>query len=229
MMKTSSAKGACGLALTGLMMTSVAAWTGCSTGPATPTDGSVGADTTPARDSAAPHDAPLDAPAADLTGDVGAPPSDMTGLVVLPYDGGTVEVTGDSFQCLTGWDQVRLLRIASLTGRLQQALDVANDPMGKAYPVGTIIQLIPNEAMVKREPGFSPGSGDWEFFKLMANTDGTTTIQSRGTTDTMCFNCHAAAAATWDYICEKDHGCDPLPFTDQIYMNLQMNDPRCGH
>jgi hypothetical protein len=37
---------------------------------------------------------------------------------------------------------------------------------GGVYPVGTVIQLIPFEAMVKRHEGWNPATGDWELFML---------------------------------------------------------------
>ena len=36
-----------------------------------------------------------------------------------------------------------------------------------------MLQLIPNEAMVKQQKGFSPGTNDWEFFALDTDKNGT--------------------------------------------------------
>lgn len=44
---------------------------------------------------------------------------------------------------------------------------------GAVYPPGSVIQLIPGEAMVKRSKGFSPATHDWEFFELDVSKDGT--------------------------------------------------------
>ena len=41
-----------------------------------------------------------------------------------------------------------------------------------------------------------------------------------------CFNCHTKADPQWDLVCEQNHGCDPLPFTDQLILALQQGDPR---
>ena len=41
-----------------------------------------------------------------------------------------------------------------------------------------------------------------------------------------CLSCHAQADAQWDFVCEKDHGCDPIPLTDQLIVALQQGDPR---
>jgi methylmalonyl-CoA mutase len=49
------------------------------------------------------------------------------------------------------------------------------------YPPGTVIQLVPQEAMVKRESGFAPEANDWEFFFLNVDAEGTE-IAARGVT-----------------------------------------------
>lgn len=143
-----------------------------------------------------------------------------------------LEAMGEDFECLTDWDKVRRFRITNPLGHLDEALAVANNPEGGVYPVGTIIQLIPTEAMVKRRAGFSEESADWEFFSLRPSPDGTE-ILDRGTTAVTnsfggnCFDCHAKAEAKFDFICEQDHGCDPIPVGEAIINNLQENDPRC--
>src|SRR5439155_1188003 len=59
-----------------------------------------------------------------------------------------------SFTCLQGWTAVRRFRVTNTLGHLDAALAVANAPDGGGrYPVGTILQLIPIEAMVKRRAG----------------------------------------------------------------------------
>ena len=141
-------------------------------------------------------------------------------------------MTPDDFTCILEWDKVRNLRLTNLLGYQAEALAVANSPDGGVYPVGTVIQLVPTEAMVKRKAGTSPTTGDWEFFFLGVSQGGTT-IEARGHADVVngfggnCFDCHAKAAPQWDFICEKDHGCDPLPFTDEQIEQVQNSDPRC--
>ena len=44
---------------------------------------------------------------------------------------------------------------------------------------GTMIQLIPTEAMVKRHKGYSPATGDWEFFQLSLSPSGTVISSTR--------------------------------------------------
>ncbi len=142
------------------------------------------------------------------------------------------EAQPDDFECLTNWTRVRSFYITNKAGRLNEALAVAEDPEGRAYPVGTIIQLVPFEAMVKREAGWSPVSNDWEFFSLDNTSDGTT-ILARGVEGVEnqfgaeCLPCHAKAQPEWDLICEDDHGCDPLNLTDFIIDSFVSNDDRC--
>ena len=136
------------------------------------------------------------------------------------------------FECLTNWEKVRRFRITNPLGRLDEALAVANEPAGGVYPVGTIIQLEPGEAMVKRGAGFSPETNNWEFFSLSASADGTEIVQ-RGTAEVNnmfggnCLDCHAKAQPQFDFVCEQSHGCDPLPIGEEIINTLQETDPRC--
>ncbi len=46
-------------------------------------------------------------------------------------------------------------------------------------PSSSVIQLVPGEAMVKREKGFNPATRDWEFFELDVSKNGTQ-IRKRG-------------------------------------------------
>ena len=95
-----------------------------------------------------------------------------------------------------------------------------------------MLQLIPNEAMVKQQKGFSPGTNDWEFFALDTDKNGTK-IVSQGAEEVNnflglnCFECHKAARAEFDLVCEQDHGCAPLPLTRQMFHAIQHTDLRC--
>ena len=94
--------------------------------------------------------------------------------------------------------KVRGFFVDNRLGHLQQTLAVANAPKGGTYPVGTILQLVPQEAMVKRRKGFDPATKDWEFFFLTTDATGTK-IVTRGSDDVVnrfggnCAACHAAA------------------------------------
>jgi len=146
--------------------------------------------------------------------------------------GADLDMTEADFECILKWDQVDLFRITNKLGNLDGALAAAKAPGTMDYPVGTIIQLIPNEAMVKRKKGFSATSNDWEFFFLDTSATGTKIVK-RGVTDVTnqfngnCLNCHAKAEPKYDFVCEKTHGCDPLPIGDDVILMTQNGDPRC--
>ena len=42
-----------------------------------------------------------------------------------------------------------------------------------------------------------------------------------------CFACHVKAKPEFDFVCEIDHGCDPIPVTRAMFGALQRTDPRC--
>jgi hypothetical protein len=141
-----------------------------------------------------------------------------------------VAQAGD-FRNLHTMTKVRGFYLDNRLGHLDEALAVANSPTGGKYPVGTIIQLVPQEAMVKRQHGFNPATRDWEFFFLSVSETGTT-IEKRGTTDVVnrfggnCASCHQGAAARFDGVCEENHGCAPLPIGPDVFHALQESDPR---
>ncbi|HZR82195.1 MAG TPA: hypothetical protein VFD92_13960 [Candidatus Binatia bacterium] len=136
------------------------------------------------------------------------------------------------FDCLRNWAQVRNMRIANKLGHLDEAVRFAEDlPAGDQFPVGTIVQLFPGEAMVKRGPDFDPDNHNWEYFELAFSAAGTE-IRKRGRDEIInmfggqCFGCHEAAKE-FDFICEEDHGCVKLPVTGEQIAVLQNADPRC--
>jgi hypothetical protein len=129
--------------------------------------------------------------------------------------------------------QVRHFYVDNLLGDVMSTVTAANAPKGAIYPVGSVVQLVPTEAMVKREAGFSPATGDWEFFELSVNDSGTK-IGKRGFAEVNnrfgknCFTCHVPAREPWDFVCETDHGCEPIPIDHKMTGALQRSDPRCG-
>ena len=137
----------------------------------------------------------------------------------------------DDFHNLHTMTQVRGFYLDNRLGHLDEALSVANSPRGGTYPVGTIIQLVPQEAMVKRRKGFDPATNDWEFFFLSVSPTGTV-IEVRGTDKVVnrfggnCASCHSAADPKFDFVCEHDHGCAPLPIGDDVIRIVQSIDPR---
>jgi hypothetical protein len=138
----------------------------------------------------------------------------------------------NDFVRLEDMTTVRGFFVDNRLGHLDEAVTVAENPDGGVYPVGTVIQLVPQEAMVKRAPGFDPASNDWEFFNLEVSEQGTT-IRARGGSEvinrfggTSCADCHKKAEPKWDFVCEQDHGCDPLPIGDDVIAAVQRADPR---
>ena len=109
-------------------------------------------------------------------------PAISCGLTLLLYAGvGGAEdnIDAKSFHCITEMAQVRQFYVDNLLGNLDATLVVANSATGGTYPAGSVIQLIPGEAMVKREQGSNSATHDWEFFQLDVSKDGTK-IQKRG-------------------------------------------------
>jgi hypothetical protein len=120
--------------------------------------------------------------------------------------------------------------------KLRKAVRVAaRDLPGKRYPVGTILQFIAGEAMVKRGGRFNREGNGWEFFRLAISPAGTTIVARGGAevTNTVfpgrpaasCQNCHAPAKQ-FDFICEGHAGVQQLGLPDNIIRLLQV-DPRC--
>lgn len=155
-----------------------------------------------------------------------AGPEDSTTTVVED-----LVMQADDFVNVLDMTPVRGYFIDNRLGHLEEAIAVANDPAGGTYPVGTIIQLVPQEAMVKRAPGFSPATSDWEFFSLAVSPEGTE-IVARGGADVVnqfggsCADCHGAAEARFDLVCEDTHGCAPLPIGEDVIEAVQAADPR---
>jgi hypothetical protein len=144
-----------------------------------------------------------------------------------------MQVDAESFRCIREMTPVRHFYVDNLLGDLQATLAAANAPQGAVYPPGSVVQLVPAEAMVKREPGFNPVTADWEFFELDVSEQGTE-VRTRGFAEVNnrfggnCFACHVPAREPWDFICEEGRGCAPIPIDRQMTGALQRSDPRCG-
>src|SRR5262245_13372705 len=143
-----------------------------------------------------------------------------------------VVVTAADFTNLHDMTPVRGFFISNVSGHLPEALAVADNPNGGTYPVGTIIQLIPGEAMVKHVKGYDPKTDDWEFFRLAGSAKGTT-ITAHGGAEVLnaishssCAGCHSAAKPQFDFVCEKTHGCAPLGISDDVIKAIQNSDMR---
>lgn len=144
-----------------------------------------------------------------------------------------IEITEASFGCIRDLKAVRGFYVGNLLGNIDATVAAASAANGATYPPGSIVQLVPGEAMVKHHPGYNAATKDWEFFELDALPTGTK-IRVRGATDVVnqfggnCLSCHAQAEAKWDMICEQTHGCAPIPVTPVMARAIQNTDPRCG-
>jgi hypothetical protein len=140
--------------------------------------------------------------------------------------------TAADFGCLQDWAPVGHTRYASLNGSLDAALAVARGEQPGPFPAGTLVQLMPTEAMVKLAPGASPETDDWEYLKLKLDRKGVVTITERGGAEVKnvagsCHGCHQTASQ-WDHVCAEDHGCKPLPgFIVKGALKAVDKDPRC--
>ncbi len=141
-------------------------------------------------------------------------------------------ITENSFRCVTQMTHVRHYYVDNLAGNLAGTVHAAESTTGEPYPVGSVLQLVPTEVMVKREKGFNAATHDWEFFELDVSADGTK-IRTRGFAEVVnrfggnCFACHIKAQPQWDLICDNSHGCDPIPLTRAMTGALARTDPRC--
>jgi hypothetical protein len=149
-------------------------------------------------------------------------------------DSHSAPITEKSFKCMTDMTHVRHFYVDNLNGNLKETVRVAQSTVGEPYPVGSVLQLVPTEVMVKREKGFNVATKDWEFFELDVSKAGST-IRTRGFVDVSnrfggnCFSCHVKARPEFDLVCDVTHGCDPIPITRAMSGALQRTDPRCEH
>ena len=143
-----------------------------------------------------------------------------------------VTVSENSFSCIRNWTKVRNTYIKHADPeKLKEAVRIfKNSIPDKEYPVGTFLQLLPDEAMVKHPRQKFPETNGWEFFHLDLSAQGTK-IRTRGDNvvnfqGVTCFSCHQPALKH-DFVCEKGHGCAPVPLDDHKIAELQAADPRC--
>lgn len=140
-------------------------------------------------------------------------------------------MTAEDFRCITDYEAVRGFFIGNELGRLDEAIAAAEADFAVDVPPGTVIQLIPQEAMVKGLPGSSPETDDWEFFILNPTADGTV-ITDRGFTDISnvagtCWGCHVGASDR-DGVCEQTGLCADAALPRNIVDTLVASDARCG-
>lgn len=143
-----------------------------------------------------------------------------------------VKVDDGSFKCMQDMVSVKHFYVDNLSGRLDETVAVAEAGQGD-YPEGSVVQLVPNEVMIKQQKGFSPITRDWEFFWIDVDKNGSK-IFRRGFAEVNnrfemnCFACHVKAHAENDFTCGAEGGgCDPIPLTREMFGALQRTDPRC--
>src|SRR5438876_12189879 len=143
-----------------------------------------------------------------------------------------VTVSEKSFSCISEGTKIRNTYIKHADPeKLKEAVRIfKNSVPDREYPVGTFLQLLPGEVMVKHSRQKFPDTNGWEFFALDVSAQGTK-IRTRGDKTTNfqgvpCMSCHQPAAK-FDFVCEKGHGCAPVPLDDQKIAELQGEDPRC--
>jgi len=79
-----------------------------------------------------------------------------------------------TFKCITQMTSVKHFFVDNLAGNLAGTVEIAKAGKGQ-FPEGTVLQLIPNEVMVKQQKGFSPKTNDYGGYvnraqKLIATT-----------------------------------------------------------
>ena len=144
-----------------------------------------------------------------------------------------VTVSEKSFTCIRDGHKIRNTYIRnSDSEKLKEAMRIfQNSVPDTEYPVGTFLQLVPFEVMVKHPREKFPKTNGWEFFALDLSEQGTK-IRDRGdkvvnlSLGLPCLSCHQPAVK-FDFVCEKGHGCAPLPFDDHKIAEIQGTDPRC--
>jgi hypothetical protein len=83
-----------------------------------------------------------------------------------------VTVSEASFKCLHEMKQVGTMYVDNLLGNLDSTLAIAKAANGGTFPPGSVVQLLPGEAMVKLEKGANPATNDWKFFVLDLSAEG---------------------------------------------------------
>lgn len=146
-------------------------------------------------------------------------------------EGEPLKVDDSSFKCITDMKPVRHFYVDNMLGNVAETVAVAEKGSGD-YPVGSVLQLVPNEVMIKHPKGSSPATRDWEFFFIDVSEQGAK-IYKRGFAEVSnrfggnCFACHVKAKPEFDFVCEQGQGCDAVPFTRPMFGALQRTDPRC--
>lgn len=186
----------------------------------------------------------------DSTPDVGADTASEDGSAGIDDTGSVEDATADAstalpplpeawspeetdFDCLTRGRAVRGFWLTNPLGPEyeDEAVRIAEAGMMEALPPGTMIQLVPQEAMVKLLPGTDPETGDWEYFNLEVSSNGTRIVERGGAEVSngagSCLGCHAGAIER-DYVCEQTGLCAAAAIPRNIIDALVAGDERCN-
>lgn len=149
-----------------------------------------------------------------------------------PVSAAEAEITEKSFSCMhDGGTKVKNTYIRhSDPAKLKEAVRIFETGAAEEYPVGTTLQLVPFEVMVKHEKAKFPNSNGWEFFLLEVSATGSKILQRGDSAANQlgnCLTCHKGSAK-FDYVCSKDHGCPPIPVTNEMIVGMQGKDARCA-
>ena len=96
------------------------------------------------------------------------PSGSPTTTTTKPQD---IEMTAADFPNIQTMTKVDSYFVANKLGHQSAALAVARSPKGGKFPVGTLVQLVPQEAMAPA--GFNPATHDWVLFFLNVSPAGT--------------------------------------------------------
>ena len=146
-------------------------------------------------------------------------------------DSKKLEVSESAFKCISALAASGRFFVDNILGNLDTTLAVANSNSGGNYSPGSLLTLVPDEAMIKHQQGWNPATNDWEFFLLDLSAEGAS-ISARGGAEVAspsgsCFGCHQLARPEWDLVCGVDHGCAPIAFNLEQIRAAQAMDPRC--
>ena len=112
-------------------------------------------------------------------------------------DSKKLEVSESAFKCISALAASGRFFVDNILGNLDATLAVANSNSGGNYPPGSLLTLVPDEAMIKHQQGWNPATNDWEFFLLDLSAEGAS-ISARGGAEVAsssgsCFGCHQLA------------------------------------
>lgn len=152
----------------------------------------------------------------------------LAALPLTPVVVGAQDVPAEIMACIANGTKAGRSYIQHADPAKLQLAVKAYQAHSSDYPEGTILRMIPGEAMVKRTKTAFPQSNGWEYFALTVTPQGTT-VKARGYEASnplgTCQNCHSGAKS--DFVCASG-GCANVPLTDERIAQIQAADPRCA-